>query len=145
MQPTGYQLFEHANLLVDLMSAYPEVAIVLSTSWVRRYGCYGGAKHVPDSLRRRVIGSTFHSRMGEASFLEKPRGLQVWEDDLRRKPLGWVALDDDAEGWPNWCSDCLVRTPYQLGISAPGVLDELEQQLERLRAMKRRDGDGKVT
>jgi hypothetical protein len=33
--PPGHQLFEHADLLVELLAPYPDLRIVLSTSWVR--------------------------------------------------------------------------------------------------------------
>ena len=103
--PEGYTLFQHALLLEQLLEPYPEVRIVLSTSWVRRYGCSRTAKNLRPSLRARVIGATFHSRMEKEPFLAAPRGMQVWSDVLRRKPRDWLALDDDYLHWPAWCRD----------------------------------------
>jgi hypothetical protein len=37
--PPGYDLFQHAPLLEQLLDPCPQVKIVLSTSWVRSYGC----------------------------------------------------------------------------------------------------------
>lgn len=54
--------------------------------------------------------------------------MQVWSDAIRRKPIGWLALDDD-EGWPTWCASNLVGTDDVLGISAPEVLSELKEKL----------------
>lgn len=34
----GHKLFEHGELLAQLLEPYPDVAIVLSTSWVRLKG-----------------------------------------------------------------------------------------------------------
>lgn len=38
LRTEGVKLFEHADVLADLVSPYPELRIVLSTSWVRRFG-----------------------------------------------------------------------------------------------------------
>lgn len=113
-----HKLFQHAPLLDELLAPYPNVKIVLSTSWVRRYGCAKTAKNLPPSLRERVVGATFHSRMREAEFLALPRGAQVWSDVVRRQPRAWLALDDTDEGWPEHCRGHYLRTHEQLGIGS---------------------------
>lgn len=135
--PPGFTLFEHAALLDELLAPFPEVGIVLSTSWVRQYGCYGAAKKLPNSLRTRVVGATFHGEMDERVFGNKPRGRQVLEDVARRRPLAWFALDDVAEGWGEPASPCLVLTDECRGISAPGIADAVTSHLERLVRIQR--------
>lgn len=130
--PEGYTLFQHALLLEQLLEPYPEVRIVLSTSWVRRYGCARAAKNLRPSLRARVVGATFHSRMDEESFVAAPRGVQVWSDVVRRQPRDWLALDDDYLNWPEWCQDRYVRTHEHEGLSEPLVLAEFKQKLARM-------------
>jgi len=125
----GHVLFQHASLLETLLDPYPQIRIVLSTSWVRRYGCTGAAKWLPQSLRERVIGATFHSRMNENEFAAAPRGMQVWGDVVRRQPKNWLALDDDWLHWPKWCLDKYVKTHEFAGISAPFVRDEISTKL----------------
>ena len=127
--PDGYKIFQHLDLLEDALAPYPLVRIVLSTTWVRRYGCAGAAKNLHPSLRARVIGATFHSRMNAEEFYRSPRGMQVWGDVVRRKPKAWLALDDDYFNWPAWCRDRLVRSHEKEGISDPIVLSELKQKL----------------
>ena len=127
--PEGYVLFQHAELLDSLLEPYPDVRIVLSTSWVRSYGCDKAAKNLRPALRSRVIGATFHSRMDKQAFADAPRGLQVWSDVLRRQPRDWLAVDDDFHGWPAWCLDKYVRTHEHQGIREPNVLKELKQKL----------------
>lgn len=127
--PPGYVLFQHVGLLEQVLAPYPEVKIVLSTSWVRSYGCEGAAKRLPASLRSRVIGATFHSQMVKQYFVDAPRGMQVWSDVLRRQPRDWIALDDDYLHWPKWCLDRYVRTHEHEGISAPDVQAELRHKL----------------
>lgn len=56
--PPGHRLFQHVELLTEILEPYPELLIVLSTSWVLRYGYSGASKRLPEALRRRVVGST---------------------------------------------------------------------------------------
>ena len=130
--PIGYTLFQHAELLEQALQPYPQVRIVLSTSWVRRYGCAGAARNLRSALRSRVIGATYHSRMDAEEFYAAPRGMQVWGDVVRRKPRDLLALDDDWLHWPKWCLDKYVRTHEHEGISDPAVLAEFKQKLREM-------------
>lgn len=136
----GHRLFEHVALLEELLKPYPNVHIVLSTSWVRRYrgSIARVTKQFTPSLRARVIGATYHSRMDDASFASMARGMQVWSDVLRRRPSAWLAIDDDDYGWPVWCRNQLVKTDLMLGISEPAVLAELQSMLQS--TFGRKDG-----
>ncbi|WP_434660787.1 HAD domain-containing protein [Paraburkholderia sp. A3BS-1L] len=127
----GHSLFEHCQLLEDVLAPYCDVRIVLSTSWVRRYrGSVRRVSHrLTPGLQARVIGATYHSKMDREEFAAAPRGMQIWSDVLRRKPEAWLALDDDWLHWPAWCREQLVRTDEVLGISAPSVLAELKTKL----------------
>ena len=127
--PGDFTLFQHAQLLVEVLEPYPSVLIVLSTSWVRQYSYSKAAKKLPPELRSRVVGATFHSAMNEELFAAAPRGMQVWSDVLRREPRDWLAIDDDWLHWPAWCREKLVRTHDELGISEPAVLAELKAKL----------------
>ncbi len=134
--PPGFTLFEHAALLNELLAPFPEVGIVLSTSWVRTYGCYGAAKRLPPGLQNRVLGATFHSQMNEESFVARPRGQQVLADVARRRPLDWLALDDTDEGWPPEVRDRVLITDERLGIAAPGMPERVAAALKQLFASK---------
>ncbi|MBT3067954.1 hypothetical protein KKO72_14185 [Rhodoferax sp. U11-2br] len=126
--PSRYSLFQHAESLVAELVPFPNLQIVLSTSWVVRYGFSATKKRLPDALQRRCIGATFHSRaMDKQTFLQTPRGEQVLADVSMRRPARWVALDDNFEGWPAnvpW----IQTDPYE-GISGTGVLDKLRKVL----------------
>ncbi|MEM5292241.1 HAD domain-containing protein [Paraburkholderia sabiae] len=123
--PPGHRVFELAPLLAQALEPYPDVQIVLATNWVRLLSFTQAARRLPAGLRARVIGATYHSRMDTAAFLELPRGVQVLADVSRRRPAAWLALDDDAEGWPPSCRAHLVHTREVLGISAPDVFEDL--------------------
>jgi len=125
---THYRLFEHVELLEQLLAPYPDLQIVLSTSWVRRYGMTKSAKFL-GPLRERVIGTTFHSMMDVQHFLQMPRGQQVWLDVVRRRPANWLALDDVDEGWPAEAQGHFLKTDDVLGISESNVLAALKDKL----------------
>lgn len=128
--PERYSLFQHAPLLVEVLAPYPAVQIVLSTSWVLRYGCSATTKRLPPALQARVIGATFPSRhMRDDDFRYLPRGQQVFEDVLRRRPRGWLALDDNEEGWPQEHAHRHVHTHMYEGIGDLDVQAELERKL----------------
>jgi len=154
LEPAGFTLFEHAQLLEDWLRPYPQVRIVLATSWVVRYHCYRAARRLPEALRARVIGGTYHSHVAGAdederqayggrrrnprvdAFCAKPRGVQVAEDAQRRKPSAWFALDDDDENWPASSRSCLVKTDPALGLSAPDIAGKVAEHLQRICAQR---------
>jgi hypothetical protein len=130
--PPRYKLFQHTGLLEEMLAPYPNVAIVLSTNWTRRYGFSKVAKRLPTGLRHRVVGATYHSQMADDAFDLLPRWAQVIGDVHRRRPASWLAIDDDHIGWPVHLAKHLVVTdPYE-GIGLPEVQAKLRGCLELL-------------
>lgn len=69
---------------------------MLSTSWVRVCSLSFAKKQLGAALQERVLGATSHSReMRKDAFAQKPRGVQIADDVLRRTPTTWLAIDDD--------------------------------------------------
>lgn len=128
----GRTLFEWMHILEELLSPYPDVSIVLSTSWVSERDYAFARKQLSPALQARVIGATFHSRiMQKEEFARTPRGLQIIEDVHRRSPAAWFALDDDNLGWADFCLDKLIQTNGRSGISAPAIQASIRRMLER--------------
>lgn len=81
----GRTLFEWAFHLEEALAAAPDVKLVLSTSWAQHPGFLKASQRLPESLQRRVIGATFHSRVHGANpwvlqwFRESP-----WPSGLGR-------------------------------------------------------------
>ncbi|BDB72251.1 hypothetical protein Cthiooxydans_46630 [Comamonas thiooxydans] len=125
----GHRLFENAELLVEALAPYPEVAIVLSTSWVRVLSYSQAKAYLPETLRSRVIGATFHSAMNKFEFDAMTRGAQVLADATRRSATSWVALDDDEQGWFGAASNHLVLSNGSQGLSNPKTLTKLSLRL----------------
>lgn len=125
----GHKLFGHESLLESLLEPYPDIRIVLSTSRVRQCRFAGAARRLPEGLRRRCIGATFHTRMDERTFECMGRGQQVMADVDRRYPLTWVALADRNEGRPVHAGDQVVITHPMDGLAHPPVTKVLRHRL----------------
>nr|WP_315233988.1 HAD domain-containing protein [uncultured Albidiferax sp.] len=140
MSPTealGRSLFEWVPFLEDALNPFPEVKLVLSSSWCINPGYGKTVKRFPQALQQRFVGGTYHKRVHAAdpwaiaSFRSMPRGQQVWADVQRRKPRAWIALDDDTEDWPASVIENLVACDGDTGLSSKSVRDELTEKLER--------------
>lgn len=141
LKGTG-QLFMWAPLLADVIADFPDLKIVLSTSWARELSFSRARDWLPAALRRRVIGATWHSAM--AAPLAGFRMQMTWWDQATRyhqikryagraRIAGWVAVDDQPEGWAAEDEDKLVHTDGNTGLSDPGALARLVERLEDLK------------
>lgn len=129
----GRTLFEWMPVLDDLLAPYPNVQIVLSTSWVRVKGFSYAKKQLTPSLQRRVVGATFHRReMQKHAFDSMSRGAQIYADVLRRRPTNWLALDNDDKDWPDSCRENLIKTQDRLGLSDPAIQAAIRARLASL-------------
>jgi hypothetical protein len=129
--PSGHSLFEHAELLAEILTPYPAVAVVLSTSWARAFSYARAASHLPPALKQRCVGGTWHGGMDRDVFNATSRGRQVLDDVERRRPTAWLAIDDDTTGWGSALDTHVVVTHPDLGISEPTFLRRLTAALER--------------
>lgn len=123
------ELFCYMDALEAILSDFPDVQIVLSTSWVSGIGYSRSRRRLSPALRKRVISATYHSkytpRWGKLSRYE-----QIL-DHVGRHQLGldWLALDDDAVGWPDIAFDNLVLCHGHRGIGDPDTQRELHRRL----------------
>ena len=136
-------LFEWVHFLIDAMEPYPGVRLVLSSSWCLRPGYSRTLKRLPEELRHRFIGGTFHWRHhgsdpgADKSFAELPRGVQILGDVLRRQPRDWLALDDDGLDWPVWPTSLrghLLLCDGSFGLSKAETRAELRFRLALMTA-----------
>ena len=136
-QASDHALFEWLPILEEELAPYPSAALVLSSSWCIRPGYAKTLERLPEQLRARFIGGTYHKRVHGAdpatlaSFQSTPRGMQILADVRRRKPRHWIALDDDVEDWPSQAIDNLVACEGTTGLSSPIVRRELRRKLMR--------------
>lgn len=134
-------LFEWIPVLEEALAPFPQVGLVLSSTWCMWPGYGKTLKRFPSELRERFIGGTYHKRVhgadpwAKSAFKAMSRGQQVCADVIRRQPQAWLALDDDIEDWPEWALDNLVACGGETGLSNPRVQAELQAKLERAVAL----------
>ncbi|NUA30559.1 HAD domain-containing protein [Cupriavidus basilensis] len=138
------ELFMWSPILEDIIRPYVDLRIVLSTSWVRVLGFSRARDYLSAELSSRVIGGTWHSGMrrhSEAShrvdedwFIAMSRYEQIARYIARAGPraASWLAVDDDVDGWDDGMRDRLVETDGDVGLSSPGVQEELRSKLRSL-------------
>ena len=124
---------EYAPLLIAALEPHPAVEIVLSTSWVPVFGLDGTRDMLPAELRQRVVDATYDPLyMLRAEWSSLTRYAQIAHYVKRRSVTRWLAIDDDAEGWPAEFRKSLVRTSGLLGLAHPDVVPELADKLIRI-------------
>lgn len=91
----GANLFEHCDRLIAALAPYPDVQIVISSTWREHFRPETLLRYFPPALADRVIGQTPHcdkyggvgSRLNEVLAYLEGNGLN--------EP--WIALDDQAQ------------------------------------------------
>jgi len=112
-------------LLERLLEPYPQLRIILSTSWVREFSYEFALEQLTPSLRARVIGGTLYPAPARYFCIQ----IDAEERGVRR----WLALDDDLNCWPEAeMSRVVAPTDRLLGLAQPGVADELRAKLREL-------------
>lgn len=138
MQEPGHSLFEWAHVLVDALLPYPQVTIVLATSWVQVLGYDRTRACLPPGLRERIVGATFHRREHGATrnlaelWAQSARGVQIARDLERRRPTSWFAIDDSVDEFLPWQREWLVPCEGSTGLGsymAPRQLNEVLQKV----------------
>ena len=131
-------LFMWSEPLAKVLAGHPHVQIVLSTSWVRHLPLAQVLDFLPVQLRRRVVGSTWHSIQNDADF-SRNLPLTYWQYASRYQQIRrwikvrhvrrWVAIDDDLDGWEHADRSRLVYTQGETGLSDPAVVSHLTELL----------------
>ena len=115
------ELFMWSPILEKLLSECPQTQIVLSTSWVRQLDFKRAKKRLPEAVQARVIGATFHSAVetgpDSVPWMERTRWQQIASYLSRNKVQDWIAIDDDAAGWPEDQQHRLLRCDPQTGLA----------------------------
>lgn len=133
------ELFQWAPLLEAALAEAPAIRVVLSTTWVRVLGYRQACSFLPAAVVERIVGGTWHRRFAredgwDREWLMMSRFDQVQHYTQRRSVAHWVALDNDAEGWPDEQRHRLVHTDDMAGLGEPGKLAELITQLRQVEA-----------
>ncbi len=136
MLEPGHTLFEWAPVLIEALEPYPGVTIVLSTSWVRVLGFDRTKAYLPQALRERVVGATFHRREHGPTrnlnelWAQSARGVQIAHDLERRRPSSWFAIDDSVDEFLPWQHEWLVPCEGSTGLGARATQQRLREILQ---------------
>lgn len=107
---TGRPLLEFAHLLAALLAPYPNVKIVLTTSWTRRLPVERVIAYLPPKLRTRVVGTTSGIRPRRSYVLDGTERTHVIASYAYGKRLKhWLAIDDAV-----FCAERFGREPGEL-------------------------------
>ena len=127
---SGRPLFEFAQLLIEMLEPYPEVEIVLTTSWLQTMTEEKVISYLSPELARRVVGTT-QGRKPRFSYLRDGTGrtdiITCYAFGKRLK--NWLAIDDSVFGANRFGPEPgeLVRN-FVLLDSTRGISDEAAQR-----------------
>ncbi|GJH18132.1 hypothetical protein CBA19CS22_16340 [Caballeronia novacaledonica] len=143
--PSRIKLFEYADLLAELLEPYPDVQIVLATTWVKVLGFDRARDALPsEALRNRVVGATYHSRYSDSHlWYDIPRGQQVLRYVIRHRLVRWLALDDRPEGF-DAVREHLVLCDPDKALGNPDTQLALAMAFEKAFADYATDNDGSI-
>lgn len=130
--PGHIELFEYLPILDGVLSAYPEMEVVLSSDWAFRFGADYTRSQLPSpSLRARVIGATYQGcEFDEQLWPMLSRGAQVLDYVRRQRceALEWIAIDDRTDGFES-CRERLVHCQSECALGDPAVVELLRLRL----------------
>jgi HAD domain in Swiss Army Knife RNA repair proteins len=127
---SGRPLFEYAPLLVEILKPYPNVEIVLTTSWLDTLPTLEVISYLPQELARRVVDTT-RGRKARFSYMQNGSGRT---DIITCYAFGkrlehWLAIDDSVYGAYHFgrVPGELMRN-FVLLDATSGISDESAQQ-----------------
>ncbi|GGP26814.1 hypothetical protein GCM10010971_26330 [Silvimonas amylolytica] len=123
------ELFMWVHHLDAALKDYPEVRIILSTSWVKGYGFERTKAYLPESLQLRVIGGTWDPSFNKREYDKKTRCQEIVACVVRERLERWCAVDDDVWDWSPKYKEHLVATDSRKGLGDPAALARLGELL----------------
>jgi hypothetical protein len=115
-------LFMWSPILEAILTARPEVKIVLSTSWATRYGQEMATLRLPPALQSRVINMAW-----DLPGHTRGQQVKVWASLLGIN--NWVAIDDLPPDPLVYPSSQWVECHPDVGLSDPAVQARLLEAL----------------
>ena len=126
-----------APILASIIEPYSDlIDIVISSWWAHTRSIAEIAELLPHNVASRIVGSIWrpqHPVRYRAKSISRYRSIQLWLDRHGIAPGNdWIALDDDARGWPPELRDRLVHAQGTLANSA--VQADLRRRLAEILA-----------
>lgn len=106
------RLFQHAPRLAHVLADFPEVCVVLSTSWRALRTIDELVSRLPADLAARVVGTTPHivDFQVPAHLLPYPRHAEClqWLLERGQADRDWLALDDRPYWFKPYCEQLIA-------------------------------------
>lgn len=113
-----HEVFEHLPVLVDVLRQFPELEVVISSSWREHHSLDALKEFFPEDIQHLVVGVTPILGNGAASNpAERQREIEAWLQASRPAGTSWVAIDDWAAGFEPNCPNLLL-TQSKRGFQA---------------------------
>lgn len=126
---TGNPMFEFAPLLGGLLEPYPEVEIVLTTSWLDALPVEQVVSYLPLPLAKRVIGTT-HGIKPRFGYLQdgSARTYIIRSYVFGHRLKNWLAIDDSVFGAYHLNTSVLNLEPHLVLLDARYGIGDKEAQ-----------------
>ncbi|MDR8401856.1 HAD domain-containing protein [Paraburkholderia sp. USG1] len=127
---SGRGLIEFAPYLADVLAPWPQVQIIVTTSWLQTLGAERTIGLLPEQLRRRVVGTTLGTppRLSEISN-GSAKAMTVIRHAVRHGLTTWLAIDDEAWGVPSDFEQHFLHTDSDTALGAPRARQQLREWL----------------
>jgi hypothetical protein len=128
---SGRPLLEYAPYLVDVLTSWPQVQIVLTTSWLQSLGAGKTIALLPDQLRRRIVGTTLGTppRFGEIRD-GTAKTMTAIRHAAKHGLTTWLVVDDEAWGAPPGFEQHFLHTDPETALGSPKARKQLREWLE---------------
>lgn len=91
----GKKLFEHANRLAAVLHPYPQIRIVITSTWREHFELETIKSFLPSVLADRVIGATQKGFVISGNGVTlRSREISKYLKDNNMENISWLALDD---------------------------------------------------
>ncbi len=135
--PPGATLFMWSGILENVLRLFPEVRIVLSTSWVNVFGYEQARLSLPPNLQEKVVGATYDQALDNdisPPWTHLHRYEQITRYANRNALAEWIAIDDNLRGLSKSEAQRVIVTNGDLGLSERARVTELIEKLSNLRS-----------
>lgn len=136
---SGNALFEFCPLLANLLEPYPQVEIVLTTSWVDAFPLEKVISYLPISLAKRVVGTTNNIKVPFGYLQDgSARTYRIRSYVFTHRLKHWLALDDSVYGAFHLNTSVLTLEPHlvlldtQQGINTAEARNRVSSWLAEL-------------
>ncbi|RDU99087.1 XRE family transcriptional regulator [Trinickia dinghuensis] len=127
---SGRRPMEFAPLLVELLEPYPDVEIVLTTSWLQKLSVAEVVSHLPLELAGRVVGTTRDIKPRMSYVLSgADRTYVIVSYAYGHRLKNWLAIDDAVFGASQFGREPgALLAHFLLLDSARGIGDAIPRQ-----------------